>query len=170
MRTSIVIATLVAATAVPAFADNAAKPAPAATAAAAGDKAPPESVVKLVQQIMPRSQYDRTLKMIGEQLAQMLADKIPGVTPADMQKAMAHFMPYEWIVGVTAGTYYKRFTQKELDDIGAFYRTPTGKKLAEQFPEIMADTNLVIQQHLQEKLPGLIEELSSKKKPQPSKL
>jgi hypothetical protein len=164
MRTLTIIATL--ALALPAFADSTSKPAAAATT----EKPAPESVVKLVMEIMPKAQYDRTLKMISEQLAQMMGDKLPGVTGPDIQQAMNHFMPYDWIVGITAGTYYKRFTAKELEDIAAFYKTPTGKKLAEQFPEIMADTNLVVQKRLQEKLPSLIEELGKKSKPAPSKL
>jgi hypothetical protein len=166
MRTLSIVAALVVA--LPAFADSPAKPAPAPAATA--DKPPPESVVKLVQEILPRTQYDRTLKMIGEQLAQMLGDKIPGITATDVQQVMTRFMPYDWLVGVTAGTYYKRFSAKELDDIAAFYRTPTGKKLAEQFPEIMADTNVIMQKRLQEKLPSLMEDLQSKHKPAPSKL
>jgi hypothetical protein len=162
------IAIVVTLFALPAFAQS---PPPAGGLGLTGvDKPTPESVVKLVQEILPRVQYERSLKLLSDQLAQMMAARTPNVSAPDLTQALTRLMPYDWLIGVTAGIYWKRFNTRELEDIAAFYRTPTGKKLAEQLPDIMGDSNLILQKRLQEKLPALMEELMKKKSSGPSKL
>ena len=48
-----------------------------------------------------------------------------------------------------AGIYARNFSIAELNDVAAFYRTPTGQKLLEKLPAVMQDSVTVGQQFAQ---------------------
>jgi uncharacterized protein len=44
------------------------------------------------------------------------------------------------IVGIMATTYASHFTESELNELLAFYRTPTGKKLVTELPKVLEES------------------------------
>lgn len=53
--------------------------------------------------------------------------------------------------------YDKHFTEKEVDDMLAFYRTETGKSILKKMPDVMQESMMISQSFVQVLLPKLKE-------------
>jgi hypothetical protein len=71
-----------------------------------------------------------------------------------LKAAVAEAMPYEDLVTWTAEVYTKHFTRKEIEDIAAFYKTPTGKKIASKLPELTGEVGAKVTPVLMTRLPA----------------
>jgi hypothetical protein len=52
--------------------------------------------------------------------------------------------------------YGQRFSEKELNDLIAFYETPTGKKFVQQLPGLMKDVSVKTASLLPQRMPALM--------------
>jgi hypothetical protein len=127
MRRAIALGLLAAALltpALPAAADEAAK-----TAAA--------------EELLLAMGIDRTLEEIQDNKLAAISAQQPGLIPyKDTLKAfLSKHLNWEALKESLIAIYAAEFSTAELKELTAFYRTPTGKKLAERTPTLKAAEN-----------------------------
>jgi hypothetical protein len=114
--------------------------------------------IDLVRSIVPPEAYDAMLDQMYEQMSASMQQAGGGAAiPADKQKglkaAVKECLPYDDLLSWTAGVYTKHFTKKEIDDVAAFYRTGTGKKLARLMPTLTGEVGAKLGPLLMTRLP-----------------
>ncbi len=63
----------------------------------------------------------------------------------DFNAAIQQLMPYEKLVSEIYGPLYlKHFTKAEIAEATAFYRSPTGRKLAAATPQLMQESSRIV--------------------------
>jgi hypothetical protein len=96
----------------------------------------------LVKEYLQLTNTDKTLEVIIPQLFESSKKMAPEVPDEWWQKAEAKFMNKtsidQFSVGI-ADIYVKYLTKQELKDVVAFYKTPSGKKIADNTPAISQD-------------------------------
>jgi hypothetical protein len=111
-------------------------------AAADAPKDDKAAVIQLMRTIVPKSAYDAMLDTMNTQLSTAMqagGKAIPAAKMKALKAAVQECMSYEDLVGWHADIYAKHFTRKEIDDLAAFYGTPTGKKYASNLPALQGD-------------------------------
>src|SRR5689334_23233064 len=128
--------------------------------ALAAPAAPAESTaVKLAKLVMSKDSYKLMLVQTTQGMVQGM--KQSGQTlPADFEKkaplVVGEALPYDELIQFTAQVYGSRFSEKELNDIIAFYKTPTGVKLSKELPGIVHDTSAKVASLMPQRLPALM--------------
>ncbi len=88
--------------------------------------------------------------------------------PPEMQKAGlafgAKYLTWDAIKEDVIKLHMENFTEEELKDITAFYRTATGKKSISLMPVLLAKNVEIVQQKLAEHRDELIENMTAAKK------
>lgn len=83
-----------------------------------------------------------------------------------MQAFFEKYMSWKAIKGDMAKVYADAFSEQELAEITKFYKTPTGKKMAQATPELLAKGAAIGQQRVEEhaaELQQMITDAMSKK-------
>jgi hypothetical protein len=128
-----------------------------AQSAATGDKA---AMTELMHSILPKTAYDAMLEQIYTQMSatmqQMGGKGVPAAKQKALKDAVQESMPYEDMVSWTSDVYTKHFTRKEIDDLAAFYRTPTGKKFASKLPALSGEVGAKMTPLLMTRLPAAL--------------
>ena len=62
---------------------------------------------------------------------------------------------WEGLQDAVADMYLKTFTEQELDEMNAFYGSPTGRKLIRQLPELVQQRNRLAMQRMQDNIAEL---------------
>src|SRR5262245_11203489 len=118
------------------------------------------AVVQLMHSIVPRAAYDAMLDQMYTQMsASMQQAGGKGIPPAKqkaLKAAVQESMPYDDLVSWTADVYTKHFTRKEIDDLAAFYNTPTGKKFASKLPALSGELGTKMMPVLMTRLPAAL--------------
>jgi len=118
------------------------------------------ATVALMRQIMPPEAYDAVLDQMYQQMSAGMKQAGGGTIPANKQKAMKaavkEALPYEDLLTWTGEIYAKHFTKKEIDDIAAFYATPTGKKVARMLPALSGEMGAKMGPLLMTRLPAAL--------------
>jgi uncharacterized protein len=81
------------------------------------------------------------------------------LTPAKknaLKAAVQESLPYDDLINWTADVYTKHFTRKEIDDLAAFYRTPTGKKFAAKLPALTGEVGTKMTPIMMTRLPAAL--------------
>jgi hypothetical protein len=140
-------------------------PAPAADVGAA---------TELAQIMIPKSLWSQNLDGIGQQ-AQMQLASHPGSNlqyPADFQKTVKAELdkafPYDEMIGSHAKELAASYTDAELKELLAFYRSPTGAKWLKTSGEVQGKADMATQQRLQERMPDIMMRLAKLGKPGPA--
>ncbi|HEV3051761.1 MAG TPA: DUF2059 domain-containing protein [Longimicrobium sp.] len=128
----------------------------AAPAAAQGEPTPAEMAAArdLLQASNTRENFVRGMEIGMEQ------GGMGELTPA-VRKALRDFMEehfrYEEMEPEFARAYADAFTEQELRDLAAFYRTPLGRRVVETQPEIMGATQRIAMERMQNLMPQLMQ-------------
>jgi uncharacterized protein len=137
---------------------------PAALAAA---PAPAASLpVELSRLVLPRESWDRMMVQSADQVLDMIVSSSQGkvqLTPAlrdRVRRDFAAVVSYAEMIDLQAGLLAKHYTDAEVRELLAFYRTPLGQKAIRIMPDVSADVNGQLQVTLQQKLPALIQGLT----------
>jgi len=128
-----------------------------AAASAAGSTRP--SAEQLVRHILPREQYSAMMQQMSQQAISAMRQQ--GSNPsADegqrFQAAIQEALPYDELIQISARVYSTHFTDREIGDILAFYKTPTGAKLTRELPAISGDSMREASQIIQSRMPKLL--------------
>ena len=130
--------------------------------AVAGDaeKDTKTATVALMRQIMPPEAYDAVLDQMYQQMSASMKQASGGAMTPKQQKGMKaavkEALPYEDLLTWTGEIYAKHFTKKEIDDIAAFYATPTGKKVARMLPALSGEMGAKMGPILMTRLPAAL--------------
>jgi uncharacterized protein len=114
---------------------------------------------QLVAIVVPRDAYERTITQVMQQM--IAAMRAQGQTiPADgepkLKAAVLEVLPYDELIVWNAEVYAKHFSDKELDDLIRFYKTPTGKKAAKILPDLMGEVGAKMGQIMPARLPAAL--------------
>jgi len=128
-----------------------------AAASAAGTTRP--SAEQLVRHILPREQYSAMMKQMSQQAVNAMRQQ--GSNPsADegqrFQAAIQEALPYDELIQISARIYSTHFTDREIGDILAFYKTPTGAKFTRELPAISGDSMREATKIIQSRMPELL--------------
>ena len=132
-----------------------------ATAVAGNEEKKTKSAtVALMRQIMPPEAYDAVLDQMYQQMSAGMKQAGGGSISPKQQKGMKaavkEALPYEDLLTWTGEIYAKHFTKKEIDDIAAFYATPTGKKVARMLPSLSGEMGAKMGPLLMTRLPAAL--------------
>jgi len=122
--------------------------------------------VELSRLVLPQESWDKMMRDSSEQLRQYVeasvrrsGGTIPPEFTARFSEAFKQVYSYQEIMDIQAGLLVKHYTEGELREMLAFYRTPLGKKAIRIMPEVMADVNGQIMALLQQRMPAVMERL-----------
>ena len=112
---------------------------------------------KQVHKLFDNIDMEKTLSLTINQMldAEMAAN--PAMLPykSVFQAFFEKYIGYEVIKDEMVELYAQSFTVKELKDLNRFYKTKTGKKTIEIFPQLFAEGASMSQRRIQENLPEL---------------
>jgi uncharacterized protein len=124
------------------------------------DKDTKTATMALMRQIMPPEAYDAVLDQMYQQMSASMKQAGGGAMTPKQQKGMKaavkEALPYEDLLTWTGEIYAKHFTKKEIDDIAAFYATPTGKKVARMLPALSGEMGAKMGPLLMTRLPAAL--------------
>jgi|HubBroStandDraft_5_1064220.scaffolds.fasta_scaffold46485_3 hypothetical protein len=129
--------------------------------AAGGSKdADRAATMDLMRTVVPPAAYDGMLEQMYAQMSAAMQKQGGTAMPAAQQKALKdvvkEVLPYEDLISWSTDVYLKHFTRKEIDDLAAFYRTPTGKKVAEKLPQITGEVGALIGPMMMNRMPAAL--------------
>jgi len=87
-----------------------------------------------------------------EQMVQLQIQQNPAIEPYRevMRRFLAKYMSWEGLKGDFVRIYAEEFTEQELRDLIAFYRTPTGIKFITKMPGLMSKGAQIGSQRVQQ--------------------
>jgi uncharacterized protein len=149
---------------------EAAKPAAAAKPDAAKPVELKPSAGELARVLMPKKTWEAGLGALSKNVqAQMQMH--PGAKleyPKDFDKQVRSeleaALPYDALLDLHAKELSAGYTEPELKDLLAFYKTPTGQKSLEVMPTVSQKIAMQTQQRVQSKMPEIMERLAGKVK------
>ena len=155
MKASILAAALaVFATGVTASAESADRQAPAAEAEPVASPAAPPSAshLKTAAQLLELVHVDRSTSQALDVVLKVQLRQQPNLAPYEhtLRAFMQKYMSWESLKGDYARIYAEAFSEEELRQMIAFYRTPTGQKAIKMIPELMAKGAALGQSRVQE--------------------
>jgi hypothetical protein len=92
------------------------------------------------EKILSIGGMEQALVQSIEQMLNIQIRQKPSLVPYKevMSKFLKKYMSYESLKDDIVAIYMEEFTEKELQEILAFYKTPTGRKTLEKMPQLMA--------------------------------
>ena len=127
-----------------------------AQSAAKDDKA---ATMELMRTVVPKSAYDAMLDQMYTQMAatmQQMGKPFPAAKQKAMKEAVQECLPYDELLTWSTEVYMKHLTRKEIDDLAAFYKTPTGKKVASLLPKLSGEVGAKMAPILMTRLPAAL--------------
>jgi hypothetical protein len=140
--------------------------------AAAQAQTPSPAQVKLARQVVELSAasrvFDAAVPTVFQQIYSTYIQQNPDLSK-EIAGVLQSLIPEfdkrkEEIVGILAQTYAQKFTEAELNDLLAFYNSPTGKKLISQGGEIGRDSYAKVQEWSGKMLQQLTDRLKAEMK------
>lgn len=129
-----------------------------------------EMYAKSTAAIGQQMQDGSFLKMMGLDTATPEQQAIGKRAMAAVQKVVEKYLSWEKLKPDYMQIFAETFSEQELDDLIAFYRTPSGRALVEKTPAMMEKTNLVVQRkmgdmqaEMRATIEALVKEATSKK-------
>jgi hypothetical protein len=123
-------------------------------------KEAPKGVARdLTQLVMPKEGYQKMMQQMAEGMAEGMSRSgapTPKDLPATMMTVIQEALPYDEQIAFLTKLYASRFSEAELKDMLAFYKTPTGAKLVRELPGIMRESAVWASQLLPQRLPPLM--------------
>lgn len=125
-----------------------------------GAKDDKAATLELMRTIVPKAAYDAMLEQMYTQMSatmqQMGGKGIPAAKQKGLKEAVQESMPYDDLLAWSTDVYMKHFTRKEIDDLAAFYKTPTGKKLSGLLPTLSGEVGAKMAPLLMTRLPAAL--------------
>jgi hypothetical protein len=131
----------------------------AAAVPAAAQPEPPAGEVAAARDLLEasrtRENFIKAMELGMEQggMGEQLTPQVRQVLRDFMEE---HFR-YEDLEPAFIRVYADAFTEQELRDLAAFYRTPLGQRVVETLPEITAASQRIAMERMQEVMPQLMQ-------------
>lgn len=136
---------------------------------AADTPATKEDIEKYLQVMHSREMMTKMVDAMSKPMHQMVheqylkdKDKLPADFEARMNKMMDDMyktFPWDEMVQATVPVYQKHFTKGDVNTLVAFYSTPTGQKLIQDTPAIMAEVMQSVMPMLRKQMDTMNERL-----------
>ncbi len=128
-----------------------------------------EDVVKLFALMHVQEQTRSTIDSMMKQQRAMVRDALqkrhPEISDEQLQQAdkfMDDFwkdFPIDQMLDDMIPVYQKHLTRSDVDAMGLFYSSPTGKKLLREMPAIMTESMQAMMPHLQESMDKMMDRI-----------
>lgn len=118
-----------------------------------------KATIELMKVVVPRETYqDMLARMSAAVRDSFVQSGVELVTDFDgrMNAVIGEALPYELLLAWSADLYGAKFTVREIEQIGTFYRQPVGRKLVAELPGISADIMRRTSDTVRTKLPVLL--------------
>lgn len=127
-----------------------------------------DSRTTAAMELLVTMHMDKTMADSMEQMLQLQIQQNPAIAPYKevMRKFLAKYMSWESLKNEFARIYAEEFTEQELRDMIAFYRTPTGAKAIAKMPALMAKGGQLGMQRVQQNMGELNEMLRAEQERQ----
>lgn len=124
-----------------------------------------QAVEELLQAMDMSNLLDRSI----DAMLQAQAEGNPQLKPLQgvMREFMSKYMSWESLKPGLVQLYGEAFTEPEVRELIAFYRTPLGQKMITRMPELMQKGMALGQKAVQEHLPELREAIAKAMKDKP---
>lgn len=109
-----------------------------------------EDVERYFQAVHSHDMMQKMLDAMSKPIHQMAheqcaidKDKLPADCEARLNKFMDNMtkqIPFDEMMLVTVPAYQKHFTKGDMDALVAFYSAPTGQKVLQELPSVMAES------------------------------
>jgi hypothetical protein len=140
--------------------------APAASLAAETPKKKEVPAVVLSRFVLPEETWTRMQAGTAAQLQQYIeaalrqsGTKLPVDFAARFSAEFSAILSYQEAIDLQAGVLAKHYTDGEIRELLAFYKTPLGQKLLRTMPEVSQDVNGQVLAVVQRRIPDLIERM-----------
>ena len=115
---------------------------------------------ELMRSVVPRAAYEaiveQTYTQVSATMQQTAGKPIPAGKQKELREAVRECLPYDELVSWSTDVYLKHFTRKEIDDLAAFYKTPTGKKVAGLLPVLSGEVGAKMAPIVMTRLPAAL--------------
>jgi hypothetical protein len=102
------------------------------------------------------SDYDHMMEFLSQGLLDKVQPRRGHKAPSDkletLRAVAKESMPYNDVLKWTAGTFGKHFSKRELEEIGAFFRSPTGRKYGERLPAMRKELNAMTGRTIEQRI------------------
>lgn len=126
---------------------------------------------ELIDQIVVLTHLDDNVRTLLDAMLERMQKQMEGRSEED-KKDFARYRQLvrekidfrEWVRGVYEPLYAKYFTEQQLADLVAFYKTPTGQSLVKSLPEIEREAMQTAGDQIQEKFAALLQQVQDERK------
>lgn len=118
-----------------------------------------EVALRLSRLMMSDETYELTIRQMSEGMVkgtQAAGRPLPADFPKKMTLVMREALPLKELQQFNADVYASHFSDKELEDVIAFYKTPTGSKMVKKMPALMQEVGAKMGELLPRRLPELM--------------
>jgi len=115
---------------------------------------------ELTQLVMPKDGYQKMMQQMADGMVEGMSragTPPPKDFPSKMMTVVQEALPYDEQIAFMTKLYSTRFSEAELKDMVAFYKTPTGSKLVKELPNIMRESAVWASGLLPKRLPPLMQ-------------
>jgi uncharacterized protein len=113
-----------------------------------------ELMTQLMNQIIAQSKSGMMQQMTGAKLSPEEQQRVNDVTDKAV-KIVSGAMSWDALEPEYAKLYAEAYTEQQLDDIIAFYKSPTGQAMVEKNPILIKKANAIAQQRIADVAPQL---------------
>ena len=100
--------------------------------------------------------YDHMMDILLDGLLDKVQPQRGHKAPADklqtLRAVAKESMPYKDVVRWCDEVFGKHFSKRELEEIGTFFRSPTGRKFAESLPAMRTELNAMTARLIEERI------------------
>jgi hypothetical protein len=134
------------------------------TAAPAKAAAPSAGKLAAIDELLAVTDMERTMAQSTEQMLRAQLQAMPQLAPFEdvLRQFYGEQLSWKAMKPDLVTIYADVFTEQEIRDVTAFYRTPLGKTMMAKMPQIMARSAELSQQHLQAALPQLMSRIQAR--------
>lgn len=112
------------------------------------------SRIVLSEEIYAQTVTQMTQGMV--QSARASGGQLPPDAATKLQAVVKEALPYQELLQFNSQVYAKHFNDKELSDVIAFYKTPTGAKMVQELPGITQEVAQRVGSLLPQRMPELL--------------
>lgn len=125
---------------------------------------PSASHVKAIEDLFQVMDMKATLNQSIDVVLKSQIDANPQLKPLEdvMRRFLAKYMSFESLKPGMVSLYAEAFTEPEVRELVAFYRTPLGHKMVTRMPLLLQKGAALGQKAVQDHLPELQEEIAKK--------
>lgn len=136
-------------------------------ARAAGPAKPEPLAVQLSRFVFPEENWNKLMGGLTAQMRQVLLERLEVMADAEAAAEIGDaiaaevktFFTYQEILDIQASLLAKHYTDAELRQLFAFYRSPVGQKAIRIMPEVAQDANGQLMVIVQQRMPAMMERL-----------